>query len=316
MTAFESVRGFVDDVWRLPLMFKLVVLYGTGATVWGWLKRRKHAEMLAASESWPVYRGRVVWTQVTDGQSEGEDGPSYWEGVLTYSYTVPGQELEVGEYRKRFQDEEEADAWARGLRDTFVDVRVDPSDVKRSVWQEKPVLTRLKLQGGVVGRPVSIEAEGWGIREIAALLILCVSAIGAFVALLVQLSCFRGRPAITAEGNEGVFFGMHIGAMICAFAAQALFPKTGRFFSTSVSRWWDFFRDDSAAVFIVRALSLYTFAVFLYAWVRAAVYENKQSYWGILMFSTAWLSLYAVSGAICLRALQDGEGEAEFSSGR
>lgn len=307
MNVSGSVRGFIDDVWRLPLIFKFVVLYGVGAAGWGWWRQRRHAEMLAASESWPVHRARVVWAQVTDRQSGGEDGPSYWKGVLTYSYTVPGQELEVGEYRKRFYDEEEADAWARRLRDTFVDVRVDPADAKRSIWQEKSVLTQPELQGGVINRPIAVEAEGWGIGETAALLVLCASASGALVALWCQLSCFQGKPRITAEGNTSTFFAMHIGAMICAIVAQTLFLKSGSSFS--MSRWWEFYRDDSLAVFIVRILSMYTCAVFLYAWVRAAANPNEQSYWGILMFSTAWLFVYTVAAFTCLRALQDGEKE-------
>lgn len=309
MSVSESVRGFIDDVWRLPLIFKLVALYAVGENIWGWQKRRKHAEMIAASESWPVHRARVVWAQVTDRQSQGEDGPSYWEGVMTYSYTVPGQELEVGEYRKRFDNEEEADAWARQWRDTFVDVRVDPADAKRSIWQEKPVFTQPVLQGGVINRPVAVETEGWGIRETAALLVLCASASGALVALWCQLLCFQGKPRITAEGNTSVFFAMHIGAMICAIVAQTLFPKSGSSFSMSTWQWWEFYRDDSSAVFIVRILSIYTCAVFLYAWVRAAANPNEQSYWGILMFSTAWLFIYTVAGFTCLRALQDGEKE-------
>ena len=54
---------------------------------------------------------------------------------------------------------------------------------------------------------------------------------------------------------------------------------------------------------------MYTCAVFLYAWVRAAAYPNEQSYWGILMFSTVWLFIYTVGAFICLRALQYGEKE-------
>ena len=60
-------------------------------------------------------------------------------GFSPTGWLVPGHDLEVGEYRKRFEDEGEADAWARALRDTFVDVRVDRADVTRSVWQETPI---------------------------------------------------------------------------------------------------------------------------------------------------------------------------------
>jgi len=305
MNASEFVRGFIEDILRLPLMFKLLVLYGVGAAGWGWLKRRRYAEMLTASESWPVYRARVVWAQVTDRQSEGRHGPSYWEGVLTYSYTVPAQELEVGEYRKKFYDEEQAEEWSRGLRDSFVDIRVDPADVKRSVWQEQPVFTQPALPQGRISRSDAIEAEGLGIREIAAILVLCASVVGAFIALWFELSCFRGRPKITAEGNSGIFFSMHIGAMLCGIASQMLFPKVARSLSVSASRWWESYKDDSMTMFMVRALSLYTFIVFLYGVVRSLAHQNEQSYWGILMFSAGWLFFYTTSAVTCLRALQD-----------
>ncbi len=149
--------------------------------------------------------GAVVWAQVTDRQSEGRHGPSYWEGVLTYSYTVPAQELEVGEYRKKFYDEEQAEEWSRGLRDSFVDIRVDPADVKRSVWQEQPVFTQPALPQGRISRSDAIEAEGLGIREIAAILVLCASVVGAFIALWFELSCFRGDRRLQRKGIQDIF---------------------------------------------------------------------------------------------------------------
>jgi hypothetical protein len=106
-------RQFLADLMRLPLIFKLFVLYGVGAAGWKWWTARRQAAVIVASAEWPIYKARVVWAPVSDWRHEGEDGPSYLEGVLTYSYTVPGHDLEVGEYRKRFEDEGEADAWAR-----------------------------------------------------------------------------------------------------------------------------------------------------------------------------------------------------------
>src|SRR5690242_4284226 len=126
MHAVEWVRGFLVDLWRLPWAFKLVLAFMAGQAGWQWLRRFREEQTLAASAAWPVYRARVIWAKVSDEQKEGRHGSVSWEGVLTYSYTVPGHELEVGEFRKNFYDEDEADAWARALRDTFVDVHVDP----------------------------------------------------------------------------------------------------------------------------------------------------------------------------------------------
>ena len=225
MATVELVRGFLVDLWHLPLVFKLFLLYGAGAVGWKWWKGKQHAELVAESETWPVYRARVVFAQVLDRKGGGEDGPSYWEGLLTYSYTVPGHELEIGEHRKRFADEEEADEWARGLRDTFVDVRVDPRDPKRSVWQETAILTTRLLRAPVMDAMRSKEVTPWGQRELAAAVVFCAAASGTLYASRIQFSCLTGRPLITAETNTKIFFGMHIGAIICAIASSMLAAK-------------------------------------------------------------------------------------------
>jgi hypothetical protein len=204
-------RQFLADLMRLPLIFKLFVLYGVGAAGWNWWKARRQAAVIVASAEWPIYKARVVWAQVSDWRHEGEDGPSYLEGVLTYSYTVPGHDLEVGEYRKRFEDEDEgeADAWARALRDTFVDVRVDPADVTRSIWQETPILTTPSLRVPELDGSRLHEIEAWGAREVLATAVFCVAAVGAFLAAWIQLSCIRETPDISRNKRSCVLWHAH-----------------------------------------------------------------------------------------------------------
>jgi len=301
MHAIELARGFVEDLWRLPLIFKLFLLYAAGATLWQWNKNRKQSAMLAASEAWPIYRARVVWAQVTDRKSEGEDGPSYWEGLLTYSYTVPGYELEVGECRKRFYDEDKAAAWTRSLRDTSIDVRVDPADPKRSVWKEIASPMQL-LQASPALDSAPIEAKEWGIRDGAAIVVLLAAIVGGLVAAGVQISCLHGNPVITEGGHA--FFAMHIGAMICGIASFGLFPKSGRIFQASLRQS---ITENSFTLLMVKCIGFYAAIVFLYGWVHMAANNGKQKSFGSLMFSAAWLSVYVSSALVCWRALQGAE---------
>jgi hypothetical protein len=62
---------FLADLMRLPLIFKLFVLYGVGAAGWNWWKARRHSAVIVASAEWPIYKARVVWAQVSDWRHEG-----------------------------------------------------------------------------------------------------------------------------------------------------------------------------------------------------------------------------------------------------
>jgi hypothetical protein len=297
MNPVELVRGFLMDVWRLPLMFKLFLLCGAGASVWNWLKKQRQEETLAASAAWPVYRARVVWAQVTSGwRGKNDKDNSPWVGLLTYSYTVPGHELEVGEFRKKFYDEDEADAWARALRDSYVDVRVDPADPKRSVWQETPVVV---APIPVMDAALTQNPHGWGTREFAASGVFVIAGAGALVALWIQLSCLRGHPAITAAQNTTFFFGMHVGAIAMAIASGFVATRRGQL--QKRSSWKSV--DHSNSV-VLKVLGAYYAIVFIYAWVRMAASDGEPGYWGVLMFSAGWLLFYVAAASQAWRAMQ------------
>lgn len=72
MNPIELARRLLDDLVRLPLIFKLFLFYAAGAASWRWWKARQQAEVVAESTAWPVYRARVVWAQVSDRLWEGE----------------------------------------------------------------------------------------------------------------------------------------------------------------------------------------------------------------------------------------------------
>ena len=125
------------------LFLGLLVLGSVIWAIWRSTKRR-HADKIRVSVAWPIYKARVVCAQVVVAV-EGDDGvPVYWEGLLTYSYIVPGHELEVGEFRRSFFDKFSADRWAQALNNTYVDVRVDPEDVKCSVGSNPRIFLKMK----------------------------------------------------------------------------------------------------------------------------------------------------------------------------
>ena len=302
MNPIELAHEFLADLLRLPLVFQLFLLYGAGAAVWKWWKARQKSQLIAASTAWPVYRARVVWAQVSDRKKDGRHGPVYWEGLLTYSYTVPGHDLEVGEHRKRFDEEEEADSWARALRDTFVNVRVNPTDVTRSVWQETPILTAPSPRMPELDAARHQGAEGWGTREILAAIIFLVAAGGALFAAWIQLSCLTGKTAVSFEKNAAVFFGMHIGCILCTLAAGLLGQK-GKWSQSALQRS---LKAGTKGVGM-KILGAYTTIVFLYGWVRMGAQDGDAGYLGTLMFSACWLIMYAGAATISLQAMQGRE---------
>lgn len=300
----ELVRQFLADLLRLPVLFKLFVLYAIGAWVWKWLKAKRQARVIAESANWPVYTARVVWAQVSDRKYEGEDGPSYIECVLTYSYTVPGHDLEVGEFCKRFDDEEEANAWARALRDTFIDVRVDPADATRSVWQETPIPISPAPLEPQLESSILRENEAWGLRNALATGVFCVAAVGTFFAAWIQLSCLTGKPLISAEANVTAFFGMHTGAIVCAIAIT---------FITKQRKWsrsmWRKSLESGTTGIVTKILGFYATVVVLYGWVRMAAHDGDAGNLGTLMFSALWLVFYVGAAAAALQAMQEREND-------
>ena len=300
MNPAELARSFLVDLIKLPLIFQLGLVWMAGAAIWQWRKKRKLAEMVEQSTTWPVYRARVVWAQVSDRKREGKNGPSYFEGLLTYSYTVPGHELEVGEHRKRFFNEEEADGWACGLREQFVDVGVDPADSRRSVWQETPYVPSPAVP------PVrAFDIQPSGLMGFATLIVFCTATVGALVASWIQLSCVLGKPTITPEKNQGLFFGMHIGAIVCAVLGGLVTrPRSGD--------WARSFRNSlelgSVSAKLMKVLFAYYTVVFLYGWVRMAAHDGAPGGWVVLMFSAGWLLFYLTSALACWHTMQ-GKGE-------
>ena len=59
----------------------------------------------------------------------------YYLATLTYTYNNPEQQ--IGDYKRRFGDEDEAKAWANSYKGETVKIHVDPRDPTRSLLREE-----------------------------------------------------------------------------------------------------------------------------------------------------------------------------------
>lgn len=298
------IHGFLNDLWNLPLVFKLVLLAGIASWLWQWHKTRKQKELENTALLWPPHRARVVWAQVSDERREGRHGPAYWEGILTYSYAFPGQELEVGEHRQRFYDEATAADWARGLRDSFVSVRVDPANPKCSVWLDEGGTIAAALAATESDRTLSKELWGGTGHMLAAGAVFAIAGTGALVALWILVSCWKGRPIVTAGRNAAGFFGMHLGVMFCLVAAQAVSTPCS---SRDLAKWFRRTASNVKESRLFKWVSACYGVLFVYAWIRLSARDGDPEFWSILMFSAGWFLGYLSAAGMCWDALTRAE---------
>ncbi len=267
----DLVRGFFGDLVHLPLMFKLVLLWMAGAAGWSWWKQRQKAAIVAASVTWPVYRARVIAAQVMKRKGSSEDRGLH-EGVLTYSYTVPGKELEVGEFRKSFLDEIDADLWASGFKDGFVDVRVDPDDAKRSVWDEAAYVAAPMAKVAPADRMGSgaVRATEHGT---ALVIVFWISTMAVVLSAAIQLSCLLGKPLINSQHKFVVFIGMLLVAILVGVEGQFRMRRS-RLARARTGQGQAFAKSGGSRPTWTKLLDAYSLIVWLYCWVRISSATN------------------------------------------
>jgi hypothetical protein len=107
------------------------------AICWGgveeWIERTH-------GRNWPTVSAVIDVVSVTlvENNSISSLGSHNWPSylaTLTYSYRNPEQQM--GDYKRRFGNEDDAKAWANSYKGETVKVHVDPRDPTRSVLREE-----------------------------------------------------------------------------------------------------------------------------------------------------------------------------------
>src|SRR6266850_4688845 len=95
------------------------LLVGAAAWLFGVLQNRWHAAQENAAMSWPSAMGIIEASEVCERESKSN---TWYEVELRYSYKVEG-EYYSGRYKRKFDDEESADAFAKGMQGSPITVR-------------------------------------------------------------------------------------------------------------------------------------------------------------------------------------------------
>ena len=123
---------------RKVIVFLLIVGFGVLVsicwdTVDGLIKR-------FYGRSWPTASAVIDAVSVTlvESRLPSSGAAHFWPSylaTLTYSYRNPDQQM--GDYKRRFGNEDDAKAWANSYKGESVKVHVDPRDPSRSVLRDE-----------------------------------------------------------------------------------------------------------------------------------------------------------------------------------
>ena len=127
------LRGTIYDWYSLPFIAVCVVVI-IAASYWRffiqWLEGVR-------GRNWPTVSAVVDVVSVILETTQTRNGERIvgYLATLTYFYSNP--ELQIGEYKRMFNEENEAQAWAASYKGRTVLVHVDPRDPKRSVLRKE-----------------------------------------------------------------------------------------------------------------------------------------------------------------------------------
>lgn len=126
VTGFEIVLllGAAGAVMLVAALWQIVV---------NWIQRNR-------GRNWPTVSAVIDIASVTFVKDDflplkADANIPYYLATLTYTYRNP--ELQMGEYSRRFGDEDEARSWADSYKGSTITVHVDPLDPTRSVLRRE-----------------------------------------------------------------------------------------------------------------------------------------------------------------------------------
>jgi hypothetical protein len=120
----------------LWLAFGGIILFGVCWQLFDNWVERTHGR------NWPTVSAVVDIVTVALMKDNGLPGKaysstSYYQATLTYIYYNPEQQM--GDYSRRFGNEDDAKAWANSYKGETIKVHVDPRDPTRSVLRKEDI---------------------------------------------------------------------------------------------------------------------------------------------------------------------------------
>lgn len=82
--------------------------------------------LLSTSKSWPTVAGTILYGRAR-GVSDGS-GSVIWYAEMAYSFTTINGDYYAGTFDQRMASEEQADEYARKMKDAKISVRYKPGD--------------------------------------------------------------------------------------------------------------------------------------------------------------------------------------------
>ena len=132
-SASASHRGSGEFVWLVYLAFMGIILAPVLA-----IYRRLIVQRVRAfgGRNWPTMTATIDDFAIDEEMISGRGRPvSIYEVTLQYVFHSP--EIQIGEYRRKFDDKDEAEAWANSFKGCTVTVHVNPRDPAQSVLREE-----------------------------------------------------------------------------------------------------------------------------------------------------------------------------------
>jgi hypothetical protein len=128
------LRGSIYDWYAIPFILAVAAV-GIAARYWRFFVQWLNG---IRGRDWAPVSVVIDVVSVIEQTEQNRYGDEYIVGylaTLTYFYRYP--ELQMGEYSRMFDDEQDAQAWAASYKGRAVMVHVDPRDPSHSVLRKE-----------------------------------------------------------------------------------------------------------------------------------------------------------------------------------
>jgi len=127
------IRGSVNDWYAIPIFLAFVVI-SLGVRYWRFFTQWLRGVW---GRDWAPVSAIIDVVSVVVKTEQGRYGEYVVGYLATLTYFYRNPELQMGEYSRVFDEEDEARAWAASYKGRTVMVHVDPRDLSNSVLRKE-----------------------------------------------------------------------------------------------------------------------------------------------------------------------------------